>query len=388
MGNKRFMYISQWGQLVGAPGMSLYTFDTETGEMEPVRQLDDKLSFGCSMVNREKNVLYVVNECDLFPETPMNTGRVYSYKIDSGSGDLTLMNYKETYCPYASFVNMDPSGKYLITSNHSWPNFITTVERDEHGIIRPVVQHSDSLVNLFSINQDGSIGERVDYFKHPTDGELHLSLLGRPHIPHPHCMMRSPSGKLFACCDKGDGHIYIYAIEDGRLKLLSRTLTDTPHSEPRYCMFHPTKPYLFVNHEHTPGDRLTVTAFRYDEDGVLTEIGKCYPDVGPHQPKETHRQMQGMIITPDGRYVYIQAHGYNLLMGMAVDEQTGELTHVTTEPIRGLWPRALQMSPDGKFLINCCLGGEITVYRVEPDGALTDTGNRAFAKGAGYVTFL
>ena len=388
MENKLFMYVSQWNLKVGGPGMMLYTFDTETGEMEPVKRLDDKLSFGCSMIDREKQVLYVVNECDLFPETPMNTGRVYSYQINPETGDLTLLNRKETYCAFPSFVNRDVTGKYLVTSNHSWPNFITTVERDEYGVIRPVVQQSDSLVNLFEINGDGSIGEMVDVCKHTSDGKLHLSLLGRPHIPHPHCMMRSPSGKLFACCDKGDGHIYIYTVEEGRLKLLSRTLTDTPHSEPRYCMFHPTLPYLYVNHEHTPGDRLTVTAFRYDEEGHLTEIGKCYPDTGRHDPKEDPRQMQGMIITPDGKYVYIQAHGYNLLMGMAVDEATGILTHVTTEPIRGVWPRALQVSPDGKFLINCCLGGEITVYRVEEDGSLTDTGHHAFARGAGYVSFF
>lgn len=388
MDNKTYMYVSQWNLKVGAPGLTLFTFDTETGEMELVRQLDDKLSLGCSMVNVEKQVLYVCNECDLFPEMPMNTGRLYSFQIHPDSGELTLMNYKETYCPFTSFVNMDPEGKYLMVSNHSWPNFITSVERDKDGVIRPVVRHSDSLVNLFAINPDGSIGDMVDYNQHPTDGKLHLSLLGRPHIPHPHCIMRSPSGKLYACCDKGDGHIYIYIIEGGRLKLLSRTLTDTPHSEPRYCMFHPTQPWLFVNHEHTPGDRLTVTAFRYDQDGTLTEIGKCYPDAGDHQPKEQPRQMQGMTISPDGRFVYVQAHGYNLLMILAVDAETGMLTHVASEPIQGVWPRALAMSPDGKFLINCCLGGEITVYRAEPDGKLTDTGHHAFARGAGYVSFF
>lgn len=388
MDSKVFMYVSQWNLKVGAPGLSLFRFDTATGEIVPLRQLDDKMSLGCSMVDRKKQVLYVVNECDLFPETPMNTGRVYSFRINPETGELRLMNFRETYCAFPSFVNTDPEGKYLVTSNHSWPNYITTVERDETGTIRPVVKHSDSIVNLFSINEDGSIGEMVDFCKHESDGKLHLSLLGRPHIPHPHCMMRSPSGKLFACCDKGDGHIYIYTIENGCLKLLSRTLTDTPHSEPRYCMFHPTKPYLYVNHEHTPGDVLTVSAFRYDEEGNLTEIGKCYPDVGAHLPKEGPRQMQGMTITPDGKYVYVQAHGYNLLMGLAVDEQTGMLHHISTEPIRGVWPRALNMSPDGKFLINCCLGGEITVYRVEGDGTLTNTGHQAFARGAGYVSFF
>lgn len=383
--SKRFMYISQWGQLVGAPGLCLYTFDTETGEMEFVKQLDDKLSLGCSLVNGD--VLYVCNECDLFPETPMNTGRIYAFRIDPATGGLTELNHVETYCPFTSYVNLDPTGKYLMASNHSWPTFVTSVEKDGDGNIRPVVKTNDSLVNLFEINPDGSIGAMVDYYKHPCSDTLRFSLTGRPHIPHPHCVMRSPSGKLYAVCDKGDGHIYIYTIRDGRLKLLSRTLTDTEHSEPRYCMFHPTLPYLYVNHEHTPGDQITVTSFRYDEDGTLTEVGKFYADVGGHQPKEAPRQQQGMIISQDGKYLYTQAHGYNLLLAFATEED-GALRQIQAEPIQGEWPRSLHFSPDGKFLINCCLGGQITAYRVGEDGRLSDSGRRAFAKGSGCISFF
>ena len=388
MEKKMHLYISRWSFKIGAPGLSLFAFDGETGEMTFVRHLDESLSLGCSMVDREKQVLYVVNECDLFPETPMNTGRVYSYKIDPQSGNLTLLNRQETWCPFTSYVNTDATGQYLVTSNHSWPNFITKLERDETGQIRPVVSHTDSIVNLFRLNEDGSIGAMLDYYRHPTDGKLHLSLLGRPHIPHPHCMMRSPSGKLFACCDKGDGHLYLYTIESGHLALLSRTLTDTPHSEPRYCMFHPTLPYLYINHEHTPGDRLTMTAFRYTEDGQMTKIGAYYEDMEGFEAKEPHRQMQGMTITPDGRFVYTQAHGYNRILAFRVDEQNGALQSIGSFPISGQWPRALSMSPDGKFLINCCLGGEITVYRVEQDGTLTDTGHGATLKGASYASFF
>lgn len=316
----------------------------------------------------------------------MNTGRVYAWRIDPENGDLTLLNRAETYCPFTSFVNTDPEGKYLVTANHSWPSFVTTVERDESGKIVYRRRTNDSLVNLFRLGDDGSIGEMIDFYRHPTDGELRLSLLGRPHIPHPHCMMRSPSGHLFACCDKGDGHLYIYAIEDGRLVLKSRTLTDTAHSEPRYCMFHPTKPLIYVNHEHTPGDRLTMTTLRYGADGSVVAVGKTYADLSAYEQKESPRQQQGMIITPDGRYVYSQAHGYNRIL---IFSTAGEkLEYIGSEPIRGVWPRSLHVSPGGKFLINNCLGGEITVCRINDDGSLTDTGHHAFVRGAGYCSFF
>ena len=383
-----FMYVSRWGLLKGAPGLSLFSFDEETGEIRELEKIDESRSFGCSHIDTTRNVMYICNECDLFPEIPMNSGRIYAYRIDPKSGALTEINHAETYCPFPSYVNMDPERKYLITPNHSWATFTTSIEKGEDGVFRPVVRSNDSVVNLFEVNEDGSIGKMVDVAYHKGGEEIRFALTGKPHIPHPHCAMRSPDGKLFACCDKGDGHIYLYAIENGKLVLKSRTLTDTPHSEPRYCMFHPTKPYLYVNHEHTPGDVLTMTTFRYDEDGQLTEVGKLYCDIGDAEPKEPHRQMQGMCISPDGKYVYCQAHGYNLILAFGIDEATGALYQIQNVPVDGIWPRSLTMSPDGRFLINCCLAGTISVYQVGSDGILTDTGHRAELQGAAYISFF
>lgn len=289
--NKIFMYVSQWAFMLGDPGLSLYTFDTETGAIDFVERLNDQLSFGCSKVDQQRRLIYLCNECDIFPEVPYNTGRVYCYAIDPVTGGLTEKSRKETYCPFTSYLNTDPEGNYLMVSNHSMGNFSTTVEVAEDGTIRPVLHHHDSLMNLFRLNEDGTIGDLVDIAKHEASDDLTFTLLGKPAIPHPHSVMRSPSGKLYACCDKGDGHLYIYTIADGKLKLLSRTLTDKPGSEPRHCAFHPTLPYLFVNHEHTPGDKLTVTTFCYDEDGSMDKISVLHLDPAGHEPKEPHRQL-------------------------------------------------------------------------------------------------
>lgn len=389
MENKKiFMYVSQWAFKLGEPGLSLYTFDIRTGAIEFVKKLNDELSLGCSRVDQNRHKLYLCNECDLFPEVPYNTGRVYCYDICPENGEITFVNRRETYCPYTSYLNFDPDGKYMMVSNHSMNVFSTTAEVSEDGVIRPVLHHHDSLMNLFTMNEDGSIGQMVDIAKHEAGKELRFSLLGKPVIPHPHSVMRSPSGKLYACCDKGDGHLYLYAIENGKLKLMSRTLTDTPDSEPRHCAFHPTKPYLFINHEHTPGDNITMTTFRYDEEGNMEKVGVFHADVSGYEPKEPHRQQQGMAISADGRFVYTQAHGYNLLLTLAVDEETGALTQIQETPIEGTWPRALNLSPDGRFLVCCCLGGQIIVYQIGEDGNLTDTGHHGFTRGAGGVSFF
>lgn len=386
--SKIYMYVSQWAFKLGVPGLSLYSFDIQTGEIEFLRQLDDRLSLGCSMVDQEKKLLYLCNEEDRFPETPYSTGRVYCFRIHVQDGGISPSGFADTLCPFTSYLNTDPEGRYLIVSNHSMNNYATTVEAGPDGSFRPILHHHDSLMNLFALKPDGTIGPMLDIAKHTDDGKLHFSLLGKPTIPHPHCTMRSPSGKLYACCDKGDGHIYIYTIDAGKLKLLSRTLSHTPGSEPRYCAFHPTLPYLYVNHEHTPDDRITMTTFRYTEDGQLTKTDTLYADTDGQEPKEPHRQQQGMTISPDGNYLYTQAHGYNLLLVFAVDPVTGRLRQVQAIPIDGIWPRSLTLSPDGQFLINCCLDGTILVYRRNADGTLTDTGHRGHSKGSGYVSFF
>lgn len=382
--NKLFMYVSQWNLKVGAPGLSLYTFDRETGGIIFMEQLNDKLSLGHSMVDQERGLIYLCNECDVYPEVPYNSGRVYCYRIDRETGRLTLVSRVETGCSFTSYLNMDPEKKYLIVSNHSMPNFSTRLEKDENGKIQPVLQHQDAVMNLFRLNEDGSIGEMLDFVKHEG---LYMSLLGKLTIAHPHSAMRSPSGKIFACCDKGDSHMHLYAIQDGKLKRLSRTLTDLPGSEPRHCAFHPEKPWLIINHEHTPEDKITLTVFRYDEEGAMEKLHTFHVDPSGFEPVESPRQQQGMTITPDGRFVYTQAHGYNLLIAMAVDQETGALRQIQSLRIEGTWPRSLDMSPDGKFLICCALAGQITVYHVNEDGTLTDTGHRGFSRGSGGVSF-
>ena len=74
-------------------------------------------------------------------------------------------------------------------------------------------------------------------------------------------------------------------------------------------------------------------------------------------------------------------------MAMAVGED-GRLEQIQALPIDGIWPRSLNLSPDGRFLICCCLKGQIIVYRINEDGTLTDTGHHGFIKGAGGVSFF
>lgn len=379
-----YLYMSRWENHGGEPGLALFSFDTASGEIAFVRHLDETHSFGCSQIDPEKHILYVCNETNLVNEVGYDTGRVYGLRIDPGSGETTELFRRETFCPWPDYLNFTVDRKFMIVPHHSWATGITTIERDETGRFVPVTRFMDSAIDLFRVNEDGTLGDLVDVKKHRFERRT-TDYEGKVTIPHPHSAIRSPSGKLFAVCDKGDGHIYLYTVDEerGELKLLSRTMTDVPLSEPRYCAFHPTLPYLFVNHEHTGHGRMIVTAFHYDEDGHLELLNKvdCLP------PAEKANCGQGFCISPDGKYLYNLLNGYNAVAVLAIDQQTGHIRLIQHMPVEGAKPRNCALSPDGRFLVTACLSGEIAVYAVGEGGLLTPTGHTAFLKGSAYITF-
>lgn len=382
---KKYLYMSRWENHGGMPGLALFQFDTETGELEFLKHLDEIHSFGCSQIDREKNILYICNETNLVNETGFDTGRIYGFRLTPETGDLEELFHRETFCPWPDYVNFSADRKYMIVTHHSWATAITTIERNEAGEYYPAVRYMDSAVNLYAMNEDGTMGKLLDVKKHSFSSRT-TDYEGRFTIPHPHCAVRSPSGKLFAVCDKGDGHVYLYTIDEEKqqLVLLSRTLTDEVLSEPRYCAFHPTKPYFFVNHEHSGHGKMMVSAFRYDEEGNLELINKvdCLP------PEAKANCGQGFCISPDGKYLYNQLNGYNAMVVLEVDQQTGGITVKQRLAIRGEKPRSCALSPDGRFLLTTCLTGEVAVYAVGEDGCLTEAGHGAFLRGSAYITFL
>lgn len=379
------LYMSQWSLFGGNPGLSLFSFDTLTGRLRFVRQLSDSLSLGCSVVDPEKKLLYVCNETNLLAQTGCNTGRIYGYRIDPDTGDLRELFHRDTWCPFPDYISFDPEKKYMIVPHHSWATCVTNVEQDEAGRYRPVTRFMDSLIDVFSVNADGTLGELTDVCRHGF-GEIMRDFENKITVPHPHCAVRSPSGRLFAVCDKGDGHIYIYTLDtaSGKLEPRSRLMTDVPLSEPRYCAFHPTLPYLFVNHEHTGHGRMPVTALRYSEDGslqIIDTVDSLAPDY------EGPAVGQGFCISPDGRYLYNLLQGACQVAVLKVDQVTGKLTRIQNIPVNGVKPRSCALSPDGRFLITACISGEISVYAVNADGTLSPTPHGAFLSGSAYITF-
>ncbi len=387
---KTYIYASLWKEHGGAPGLGVIEFDCATGELKNPRRLNDRISFNCSLVDSRKNFMYVSNETDRQSDTMHATGRVYGFRLSPDTGDVQEAFRRDTFAPNPSYIGLDPTGKYMVVTHHCNPDHVTQIVRGEDGVYRPVDYWNDSAVELFRVNEDGTLGDLVDVVKHVPDRPV-LDRWGNPGNCHPHCAVFSPSGKWIAVCDKGDAYVYMYSIDYERERLIcaGKFMSDTPTSAPRYCAFHPTLPYLYVNHEHVDDGRLNVSVLRYDEQtGALTNVQICNTVPEEYEPDEPHLEQQGFAIDGKGEHLYTIVHGLNSVGVLRIHPEDGTVERVQNAHIDGSWPRGGVLSPDGRFYIASCLAsGDIASYAVGEDGTLTPTGFHIQMQGCSYMSF-
>lgn len=383
MSKNTFVYVSSWKKSSTDFGLSAYRFDTKTGELQFIEKIESDVVFNVTCFDQSRNLLYALEEDDDLPGVRGGGGggRIFVFKIDPESGRLSKICCKETWCASPAYLTLDSTGKFLLVANHGGKAAVTKIGQDAAGNYYPIVEHDDSTVELFSVNEDGTIDRLLDVVKHSGSGPER-----RQVIAHPHSVVMSPSGELFAVCDKGNDTVRMYKLdrEKGTLILPAHVYTHKPATLPRYCLFHPEKPWFYHNNENTAD----FSAFVYDEEGSLKELCTCSTMPEDQQMKEKILEQQGMTMNREGTFIYDIVRGPNVIAVLKVNQEDGTVEAVQHQPIPGKWPRGCTLSPDGRFLLVCGLGDEqIIMYAVGEDGLLSETGNVYPNAAAAYATF-
>jgi len=381
MSKKTVLYVSCWNHFAENNGIAMFDFNTETGELSFVRMVCD-IDCNVTKYDCRRNLLFVANETSNLPWTKKGGGgRIMVYSVDKKTGELNLVCEQLAYASNPCQFSQDPTGRYLVVANHGTHDSITKITKDSRGKWGYQQLWDDAPLVLYPLSEDGMLGEPLDIIL--RDGEGPLKSQQHSML---HSVEFSPDGKFFEVSDKGSDRVYTFAIDSERDVLIQLDMiNDLPGSTPRYCLFHPNLPYMYVNYE---GGSMDITRFGFDKNGRIEEIDRV-STVDNKEKLTLKEQQQGMVMDSNGRYLYDVLRGHEEIAVFCIDQKTGALKRIQNQKLKGKWARSCTLSPDGRFLITMCLlSGDIEVFKVENDGQLNRTEYSAKLSGCSWGTFV
>jgi len=385
--NKTFVYVGNWTMGSGRDGFGIFRFDADTGSMEELGSAFPDIRVGAACLDAGRSILYCTDERTFLPNSTVSSGQVLAIRLDPATGAMTELSRRLSYAPLASYVTTDSTGRYLLVTNHVRMESVSRAVRGEDGKLRMVNYTDMPCVVLYPLAEDGSIGEPCDIFELPCADTGKELIIG-----HPHSVYRSPSGNVFAVCDKGADRLYFFRIDRERDRLVlcgGEGIACRSGSAPRYGCFHPARPYFFMNHE-----RMTlVSTYRYDEEGRAELLWEAEAAPKPTtwsagDDMSVRVEQSDIRLSADGRTLYALTRGLDIVTVFRVAEATGRLDKLQTEALDFPGPRGMALSPDGRFLLIAELrGGKVSVWRIGGDGRVSPTGMAYDQPSPGNVTF-
>lgn len=271
----------------------------------------------CVLLSPSQQTLYVANEVEAHEGLPRGT--VEAFRIDPLDGRLTF------------------SSRIPLSLSATRPRRMAL---SPDGKVLAVAAYGGGIYNVFSVAEDGSLGQPVSIFKDAGCG-------GDPEsqgAAHPHSLLFDPRGRLLAS-DFGNDRLSVFAVESGRLQRLAQRPTGSG-SGPGATVLHPGGAFFYVWHELEG----TLACYRYDATcGIVGEPVRKLPF--PRSSVGT------LAMHPSGRMLYASQGVWQ------IDGGSGRLTRT-----RHLLPNATQISaaPDGGS-IYILDGGTGSVYRLPAD---------------------
>ena len=236
------------------------------------------------------------------------------------------------------------------------------IATDKTGRVLISAQYGGGSVATFPIRDDGSLGERASLVEHGVGSGADER---RQEKSHPHWTGTSPDNRFVCVPDLGKDAVVVYELDVETAMLTKHAeVSVPPGSGPRHMKFHTSGKFAYVLNEM----KLTISCFAYDEaEGKFTDIQLI--ETLPTEMKDEFLNAAAEIrVHPNGKFVYASNRGHDSIAVFSVDQETGKLTFVEHEHIRGSWPRNFCLDPTGKWLI---AGGQysntVALFKVDPE---------------------
>lgn len=318
-------------------GIYVYQFDTISGysKYKSMVKVDNPSYL---TVSKDEKFVYAVTE------TGDATAAANAFTFDKKDGNLKHLNTQLTGGADPCYIEIDKTGKHVITANYSGGS-----------------------LTVFKVNDNGALAtasQVITFAGKGTDPD-------RQTKPHIHCVRFAPDGKFLFADDLGTDKIHKFDVNtDASGNYLK---AGTPPSfkvadgaGPRHLEFSPNGKFAYLITEMAG----TVIAFSYDAvNGNLTEIQSIQADtLGAKGSADIH-------ISPDGKFLYAS----NRLKGdgiaiFSINQSDGKLTKVGYQET-GVHPRNFVITPNGKYLLAASRDSDkIQVFLIDKStGLLEDT---------------
>jgi 6-phosphogluconolactonase len=320
----------------GADGIYRARFDTVNGRLSKAERATEVESPGFLALHPDGDKIYAVAGFEGGPG-------VAGYRIGKDGG-LESINRAPTGDGGGAHVSVHPSGRFLLTA-----------------------QYGGGSVALFPLDRDGQLG-KAQLSRH--EGGSHV-IKKRQESPHPHYCGFSPDGKFALVPDLGLDKVVIYKVDANAPSIEPHGFAEAlPGAGPRHLKFSEDGKFIYLLNELS----LSVTTFAWDAGaGTARRMGTVPALSEEAKSKETFNSAAEIVIHPGGRFGYSSNRGNDTVTAYRVDQAVGALDVIQVQPVRGAFPRNINLTPCGGWLLAAGADSNtISVHRVNPEtGMLT-----------------
>jgi 6-phosphogluconolactonase len=303
----------------GSEGIYSYSFNAETGKLTQKTLAAAIGNPSFVKISPDKKYLYAVNETDTVDG---NSGAVTSFKINDGQ--LTLLNTVSSFGAHPCHIGISEDGAMVAVSNYT-----------------------GGTVSIFKTDENGSLGEPevIDHTK-----------LDTTKISHAHSALFS-NGTLFVA-DLGLDVVNAYPFLDSGIAASKKETLQLPEKAgPRHFVFSKDATFLYVINELNS----TISVFKRTDKGTFSLL-ETKSTLAEGFSGESY--CADIRLSPDGKFLYGSNRGENTIVIFGIDKDTGDISLIGREDVRGDWPRNFNIDPSGNFLLVANQrSNNITIYK-------------------------
>jgi len=324
----------------GAEGIYHSTFNPDNGKFSSVKLAAKIGSPGFLTLHPNGKILYSVGRWET------GTGAV-GYHINKGE----LKEFTRMACPDGGgcHIAVHPSGKFLLTA-----------------------QYGGGSVALFPLDPSGKLGEPT-VTEHEGGSKV---VERRQQSPHPHWTGFSPDGKYALVPDLGLDQIVIYKVDSSQPSITRHGVGQSvPGGGPRHMRFSTNEKFIYLLNELT----LSVTTFEWDAAKGTAKTLTTEPALSEQDKEgETFNSSAEILVHPNGRFAYSSNRGHDSITVYRANPKSGKLKVVQVQPVRGAFPRNINLSPNASWLLAAGADSNtVAAHRVD-----ADTGKLTYQRGS------